>query len=68
MEANKGDSAGENPRFGSAARGGGTGKQRGAQNTGVSFLNLPGVCGSNKDKGANDYSVKSMVLDFANTN
>lgn len=27
------------------------------------FLNLLGVCGSNKDKGGNDYSVKSMVLD-----
>lgn len=38
-------------------------------NTDVSFLNLLGVCGSeNKDKGSNDYSVKSMVLDFANTN
>lgn len=36
--------------------------------TGVSFLNLLGVCGSNKDKGGNDYSVKSMVLDCANTN
>lgn len=40
----------------------------GARNTGVSFLNLLGVCGSNKDKGSNDYSVKSMVLDCANTN
>ena len=48
----------------------GTGKEWGAQNTntGVSFLNLLGVCRSNKDKGSNDYSVKSMVLDFANTN
>ena len=51
-------------------RAGGTGKEWGAQNTntGVSFLNLLGVCRSNKDKGSNDYSVKSMVLDFANTN
>lgn len=44
------------------------GKGWGAWNTGVSFLNLLGVCGSNKDKGSNDYSVKSMVLDCANTN
>lgn len=53
-----------------ATRAGGTGKGWGAQNTNtsVSFLNLLGVCGSNKDKGSNDYSVKSMVLDFANTN
>lgn len=35
---------------------------------GVSFLNHLGVCVSNKDKGGNDYSVKSMVLDCANTN
>lgn len=34
----------------------------------ILFLNLLGVCGSNKDKGSNDYSVKSMVLDCANTN
>lgn len=45
-----------------------TGKGWRAQNTGVSFLNLLGVCRSNKDKGSNDYSVKSMVLDCANTN
>lgn len=47
---------------------GGAGKGWGAQNTHVSFLNLLGVCVSNKDKGGNDYSVKSMVLDCANTN
>lgn len=44
------------------------GKGWGARNTGISFLNLLGVCGSNKDKDSNDYSVKSMVLDCANTN
>lgn len=47
---------------------GGAGEGWGAQNTRVSFLNLLGVCVSNKDKGGNDYSVKSMVLDCANTN
>lgn len=40
----------------------------GARNTGISFLNHLGVRVSNKDKGGNDYSVKSMVLDCANTN
>lgn len=65
----KGGSALENTRPG-ATRAGGKGKGWGAgnTNTSVSFLNLLGVCGSNKDKGSNDYSVKSMVLDFANTN
>lgn len=65
----KGSSTLENTRPG-ATRVGGTGKGWGAENTNtsISFLNLLGVCGSNKDKGSNDYSVKSMVLDFANTN
>lgn len=67
MRGKKEARPGENTRPG-AAREGGTNKGWGAQNTGVSFLNLLGVCGSNKDKGRNDYSVKSMVLDFANTN
>lgn len=53
---------------GRAGQEGGVGMGRGARTTGVSFLNLLGVCGSNKDKGGNDYSVKSMVLDCANTN
>ena len=48
--------------------GGRAGKEWGVQNPGVSFLNLLGVCVSNKDKGDNDYSVKSMVLDCTNTN
>lgn len=55
-------------RRGPAGREGSAGKEWGAQNTGVLFLNLLGVCVSNKDKGDNDYSVKSMVLDCANTN
>lgn len=52
-----------------ASRPGGRRRQGvGSRHTGVSFLNLLGVCGSHKDKGGNDYSVKSMVLDCANTN
>lgn len=43
-------------------------KGRGVLNSTVSFLNLLGVFGSNRDKGGNDYSVKSMALDYANAN
>lgn len=58
----------QNPNPAEQAEEGDAGKRAGAQNTCVLFLNLLGVCGSYKDKGSNDYSVKSMVLDFANTN
>lgn len=53
----------EERKDGRKERGGEAGgnKDRGAR--GVSFLNHLGVCVSNKDKGGNDYSVKSMVLD-----
>lgn len=66
------DRGGEAPRkqrpAGRAGLERGAGQGRGAQNTSVSFLNHRGVRVSNKDKGGNDYSVKSMALDCANTN
>lgn len=64
----RGGEAGGNKGQGRAGLQGGEGKGWGAQDTGDSFLNHLGVCVSNKDKGGNDYSVKSMVLDCANTN
>lgn len=53
----------QKPNPADQAKEGGADNRAGAQNTCVLFLNLLGVCGSNKDKGSNDYSVKSMVLD-----